>query len=209
MDAFSNSLAVALVSLLAAISPGPDFVVVLKNSLAHSRRAGLATAVGVSLALLVHLTYTVIGIGVVIAESPLLYAIIKYLGVAYLFYIGLVSLQSSFKGTPALNVPYAKSAHQLAYSKALAQGFLTNVLNPKAAIFFISLFSQFIDASTPVWLGIEYAFINWAVTLGWFLLLAYLVTAKGIMGQIERFRAYIDGIMGGALILLGLKLLLV
>lgn len=209
MDVFSSSLAVALVSLLAAISPGPDFVIVLKNSLTHSRRAGLATALGVSLALLVHLTYTLIGIGVVIAESPLLYLLIKYLGVAYLFYIGLASLRSSFKGAPALDVSYSKSAQQLASGKALAQGFFTNVLNPKAAIFFISLFSQFIDASTPIWLRIEYAFINWSVTLGWFLLLAYLVTAKGIMGKVERFRAYIDGIMGGALIFLGLKLLFV
>ena len=96
MDTLASLFAVAIVSLLAAVSPGPDFFVVLRNSLSYSRKAGLLTALGVSLALTVHLFYTLVGIGVLIAESPFLYSLLKYVGVGYLFYIGLSSLISSF-----------------------------------------------------------------------------------------------------------------
>jgi RhtB (resistance to homoserine/threonine) family protein len=209
MDVFSNLLAVALVSLLAAISPGPDFFIVLRNSLSYSRKSGLLTALGVSLALIVHLFYTLVGLGVLIAESPFLYTILKYTGVGYLFFIGSSGLISSFKNSASLDLNYSKSDNQISSFRALRQGFLTNLLNPKAAIFFISLFSQFIDSTTPIFLRIEYAFINWSITLSWFLFLSYLITSKGFIGKISRFRIYIDRIMGGALMLLGMKLLFV
>lgn len=205
----SNLLAVAIVSLLAAISPGPDFLIVLRNSLSYSRKIGLLTSLGVSLALIIHLSYTLIGLGVLIAESPALYSVIKYTGVTYLFYLGATGLISSFKTTSTLDLHFDKSTNQITSSKALLQGFLTNLLNPKAAVFFISLFSQFIDSDTPIFLRIEYALINWSITLSWFLFLSYLITSKGFVEKINRFRTYIDRIMGGALMLLGMKLLFV
>lgn len=205
MDAL---LAVAVVSLLAAISPGPDFFIVLRNSLSYTRKEGLMTALGVSLALIVHLSYTLVGIGVLIAESTVLYSLIKYAGVIYLFYIGASGLISSFRNADSIDLKYSK-AGQISSLKAFQQGFLTNLLNPKATIFFISLFSQFIDVNTPTFLRVEYAFINWSITLLWFLFLSYVVTSKGFMGRVDRFRKYIDRVMGGALMLLSVKLLLV
>jgi RhtB (resistance to homoserine/threonine) family protein len=209
MELFSNLLAVGVVSLLAAISPGPDFVIVLKNSLSYSRKAGFWTALGISLALIVHLSYTLVGLGVLLAESPVLYTLLKYIGVGYLFYIGSNSLISSFKKADHLDLTYRKSIDQISSSKALMQGFLTNLLNPKAAVFFISLFSQFIDANTPLLLKVEYALINWSITLSWFLLLSYVITSQRVTGKIHRFRIYIDRLMGGALMLLGMKLLFI
>lgn len=209
MDVFSNLLAVAVVSLLAAISPGPDFFIVLRNSISYSRNSGLLTALGVSLALIIHLSYTLVGLGVLIAESPFLYTVLKYSGVGYLFFIGSRGLISSFKNSTTLDLEYSKSDNQISSFKALRQGFLTNLLNPKAAIFFISLFSQFIDSTTPIFLKVEYAFINWSITLSWFLFLSYLITSKGFIGKISHFRIYIDRIMGGALMLLGMKLLFI
>jgi threonine/homoserine/homoserine lactone efflux protein len=167
------------------------------------------TAFGVSVALITHLTYTLVGIGVLIAESPLIYALIKYVGVAYLFYLGSKGVISSFKKGAPMELEYAKSASEIAASSAFRQGFLTNLLNPKCALFFISLFSQFIDPATPISLRVEYAFINWSVSLGWFLILAYIVSGKQLQGRINRFRIYIDRVMGSVLILLGVKLLLV
>lgn len=209
MDAITNALAVATVSLLAAISPGPDFFVVLKNSLMYSRRAGFMTAFGVASALIIHLTYTLVGIGVLLAESPLLYAVVKYTGVAYLFYIGLKSVLSSFKKEGTVSLDYAQASEEISPSKAFLQGFLTNMLNPKCAIFFISLFSQFIDPETPGWMRVEFAAINWTISFGWFLLLSYMVTGKRVQGKINRFKVYIDRVMGSALMLLGLKMLVV
>jgi len=209
MEAYSNLLAVAVISLFAAISPGPDFFIVLRNSLSYSRKAGFLTALGVSLALIVHLTYTLVGLGVLIAESPVLYSLLKYTGVAYLFYIGLSGIISSFKNSTDLDLNYSKASNQISSLTALKQGFLTNLLNPKAAIFFISLFSQFINSTTPILLRVEYAFINWFVALTWFIFLSYLITSKYFIRKIGHFRIYIDRVMGGALMLLSVKLLFI
>jgi RhtB (resistance to homoserine/threonine) family protein len=207
MEIVSSLLTVALVSLLAAISPGPDFFVVVKNSLSYSRKIGFLTALGVSLALLIHLSYTLIGIGILITEGSLVYLILKYAGAGYLFYLGCKGLISSFKKQQALDLCYAGNAAALTPVNALKQGFLTNLLNPKCALFFVSLFSQFIVAGTPFSLKLCFACINWSITLGWFLLLSYLITSTFIMARIGSFKKYIDRVMGCVLILLSLKLI--
>src|ERR1700722_9627545 len=124
MEAVSNLLAVALVSLLAAISPGPDFFVVVKNSLSHSRKMGFLTTLGVCLALLIHLSYTLIGIGVLITEGTVVYLLLKYAGAGYLFYIGCKGFVSSFKKQNPLEFCYAGTS--LTPATAIKQGFLTN-----------------------------------------------------------------------------------
>lgn len=208
MDFYSNMAAVAVVSLLAAISPGPDFFIVLKNSLIFSRKNGMATAVGVSTALFIHLAYTLIGIGILIAESPWAYGVLKYVGAIYLFYIGTKGIIGSFhKNGKAFH--YAKGRNEQSFKAAFLQGFLTNLLNPKCALFFISLFSQFITPATPAGVLAGYAGINWSVTLGWFLFLSYLVTCSHIEGKLSRFKIAIERVMGSALVILGLKLLVV
>lgn len=209
METFSNLFAITLVSLLAAISPGPDFCIVLRNSLLGSRKIGLSTALGVSSALIIHLAYTLIGIGILIAESPFLYALIKYAGVAYLFYIGLSGWVSSYKKADSNEKKPEVDALQISAQKAFVQGFLTNLLNPKAALFFLSLFSQFVNPETPSILKLEYALINWSITLGWFLFLAIITTGDFLSGKMDRFRLYIDRIMGSALMLLSVKMLFI
>jgi RhtB (resistance to homoserine/threonine) family protein len=200
---------IALVSLLGAISPGPDFFIVVRNSMIYSRKAGFFTALGVSLALLIHLSYTIVGIDVLLAENSFFYSILKYVGAAYLCYLGVSGLTSAFKNKSRLNLDYAKSDQEISNFSVVKQGFLTNLLNPKAAMFFISLFSQFISSETPTMLRIEYGIVNWTVTLSWFLFLSYLITGRVFKERIERFRSYIDGVMGGFLILLGIKMLFI
>ena len=209
MDYFSSLLAVAIVSLLAAISPGPDFFVVLRNSLVHSKKSGYMTALGVSIALISHLSYTLIGIAILIQESPVIYTSLKYVGVLYLFYLGSRGILSSFKMGQNSDQSYAKATAPQTARQAFMQGFLTNLLNPKCALFFISLFSQFIDPTTPINMRIAFAIVNWSISLGWFLFLVYLVTGKWLQGKMLAFRIYIDRVMGSALILLGAKLLFV
>lgn len=208
MDSFSSLAAVALVSLLAAISPGPDFFIVLKNSLIYSRRNGLFTAAGVASALVVHLAYTLVGIGILLAESPSIYFYIKFIGAGYLFYLGTKGLIGSFKSVSEFN-SYQKSSNALSAKAAFMQGFFTNILNPKCALFFISLFSQFISPTTPALLKLAYAAINWSLSFGWFLFLAFIITGPQIQNKLGAFRTAIDRVMGSALILLGLKLLFV
>lgn len=209
MEHLSGLLTIAVVSLLAAISPGPDFFIVLRNSMVYSRRCGLMTALGISCALIVHLCYTLVGIGLLIAESPFLYTLLKYVGVLYLFYLGTRGILSSFKMGSTSHEAYTKSSTELSSRAAFMQGVLTNLLNPKCALFFISLFSQFIDPNTPLHVRVEYAFVNWSISLGWFVFLVMLITGKMIHGKLHAFRVYIDRVMGSALIFLGFKLLLV
>lgn len=208
MESSTTFLAVAFISLIAAISPGPDFFIVFRNSLVYSRKAGIMTTFGISAAIIIHLTYTLVGIGVLIAEDPFLFALVKYSGVAYLLYIGLKGIIASFKPAPFVALECSKASNQIAPSAAFMQGFWTNLLNPKAAIFFISLFSQLIDASTPMLIAVAYGAINWSIALGWFILLSCLLTHQKVVGRIDRYRAYVDRVMGGVLMMLDFKMLL-
>ncbi|MCE5318220.1 MAG: LysE family transporter [Parachlamydia sp.] len=208
MFACCNFFAVGVISLIAAISPGPNFCIVLRNSLSYSRKGGLMTAFGISLGSIVHLFYTLVGIGILIQKSPALYQTIKYIGAAYLFYLGLTVWISSFKNSGGMNLDGTGSVLPISSLKALSQGFLTTILNPRAALFYISLFSQFIQSSTPFAIKIAYAFINWSVTLGWFLLLVFLLTGQLMMSRIDRFRLQIDRAIGGILMVMSMILLL-
>lgn len=206
MFEYSNFLVVGVVSLMAAISPGPNFCLVLRNSLAYSRKVGFFTALGISMGALVHLLYTLVGIAVVIRQSPSLYLLIKDLGAAYLFYLGLTVLLTSFKNSDKVNL--VTPTEPISFFKAISQGFFTNVLNPRSSLFFISLFPQFIKTGTPFMIKLAYAAINWSVTLGWFLLLAFIITGKLLISRLEHYRQLIDRAIGGLLMLLSIILLL-
>ncbi len=198
----------AMVSLLAAISPGPDFFIVLRNSLVYSRKHGIFTSLGVAVALFAHLSYSVVGIGVLLAESPFIYSLIKYIGAAYLLYIGGKGIIASFK-TDASAASYTKSTILPSLKTSFLQGFFTNLLNPKCALFFISLFSQFITPDTTLSQKIAFGAINWSITLAWFVTLSYLLTTSSLFAILTRFRSTVDRVMGSALLLLGARLLFV
>lgn len=208
MDALSPLMTVTLVSLLGAISPGPDFFIVVKNSLSYSRKMGFLTTCGISVALLAHLSYSVIGLGVLIASSPLISYLLKYGGAGYLFYLGCKSLLASFKSQATLEFKYAGNVPMISRASAFKQGFLTNLLNPKCALFFVSLFSQFIHIDTPLTLKLGMASINWFISFGWFLFVSYLITGRLITPYISQFRMYIERVMGCVFMLLSLKILL-
>lgn len=206
MDALTSLSTVALVSLFGAISPGPDFCIVFRNSLVYSRKVGIFTVFGIVLSLIIHLSCSLFGVGFLLAQNAFLSNLLKYVGAGYLFYLGVKGIITSFKAIP-LDVNDKSTPQSISHPAALKQGFLTNLLNPKAALFFISLFAQFISTTTPTSLRIQYAFVNWSVTLCWFLFLTYLVTGKSFVKKMERFRTSIDRVMGSILILLSLKIL--
>lgn len=197
----------ALVAFLGAISPGPDFVIVTKNSLKFSRRAGLFTALGVSLAVLIHITYCLLGIGIFIAESILLFNFIKYSGAAYLIFMGIKAL--SAKQTHGLALDYEREKQDISPLKALKAGFLTNALNPKATLFFLSVFSQVVNKDTSVKMQLAYALEIWLIVLGWFCFLSYLLSHQFLRAKIYGFHYYIDKGLGCLLIGFGLKVAMI
>ena len=119
-------LAVAVITVLAVIAPGADFAMVVRNSYLHGRRTGLLAALGVAAGVLVHVTYTMLGVGLLIASSTFLFTVIKLVGAAYLVYIGVRTFRT--RGEVQVDL---ETTSDLTPLKALRAGFLTNVLNPK------------------------------------------------------------------------------
>lgn len=199
MSAF---LTVAIVHLLAVASPGPDFALVVKNGVSGSRGGALWTCAGVAAGILVHVTYCLLGIGVLISQSILLFNVIKWIGAAYLIFIGWKALTS--KASASALTASAKRREQPWY-RWFFEGFLCNALNPKATVFFLALFTQVISPETPLWTQAFYGLYMTAQTFVWFAGLSLLLNLPPVRETVGRLHAVIDRVMGGILIALGLK----
>lgn len=195
-------IAVITITVFAVISPGPDFAMVSRNSLALSRRAGLLTALGIGLGVLVHVAYTLLGVGLLIRQSLWLFNLIKLAGALYLIYLGLRMWRSqSAPGGAAPATPLSDLA-------ALRVGFLTNVLNPKTTIFIVSLFMQVVQPGTALPMQLAYGvFISLAHVL-WFGLVACCFSAGAVRARLLACRQAIDRVFGSVLIVFGLTLAL-
>ena len=191
------------IAFLAAVSPGPDFLVVTKNSLGFSRKVGIATALGVGCGIFVHVAYTVIGIGLVISKSILLFSAIKLLGALYLIYLGTRLLFEKNGATPELEV--SADLGEKGLGQAFREGFFTNALNPKATVFFVSVFSQVVSPKLPIALQSLYGVEAALIVFAWFAARALMLTHARIKQAVGRFQARVLKIMGAALILLGIK----
>lgn len=198
-------LAVITITLLAVISPGPDFAMVTRNSLLLSRRAGVLTALGIGLGVLVHVSYTLLGLGLLIQQSLWLFNAIKLAGAAYLVYLGLKMLRAQPAGAAAAA---EAAAAPLSDGAALRTGFLTNALNPKTTVFMLSLFLQVVQPQTPLAVQLGYgAFISLA-HIAWFSLVALCFSAGAVRGRLLSARHWIDRAFGGLLVGFGVLLAL-
>lgn len=197
-------LTVALVHLLAVISPGPDFVMITRNSLIYSRRAGVYSAIGLGLGILIHVTYSLIGIGLIISRSIILFNFIKYIGAAYLIYIGYKSLTSK---SSKLNIK-GERTKDISKWKAVKIGFITNGTNPKATLFFLSLFTIVINPSTPLFVKLFMGVEMSVVTAIWFMGVAYAVSHHLVKNRINKIQHNAEKFIGVVLIALGVKVAL-
>lgn len=204
MSFYAQLLTITIIQLLAIMSPGPDFAIICRNSLVYSRRTGLYSALGISLGIIVHVTYTLVGIGLIISRSIVLFSAIKFLGAAYLIYIGYKSL----KAKPNGKIDSIKSKQDLSRLQAIKIGFITNILNPKVTLFFFSLFTQVISPTTPASLRALYGLQMFVFTLGWFSLLAVIISHPVIKNRFLSVSHYIEKTMGVILIALGVKVAL-
>lgn len=190
---------VALAHLLAVASPGPDFAIVLKQSIAHGRRVAIWTAIGVGAAILLHVGYSLLGLGLLIRGSELWFGIVKYAGAAYIAWIGVQSLRAKPRdpsAAGAANVE-ARIALQPGVERgAFATGFLTNALNPKATLFFISLFAMIVNPATPKLVQAAYGAWMAVATAAWFSLVAVLFTQRAVRERFLRHGHWIDRALG-------------
>ncbi|SCA63015.1 Leucine efflux protein [Chlamydiales bacterium SCGC AG-110-M15] len=195
-------ITVSFIVFLAAMSPGPDWAIVAKNSLTVSRYAGLWSAFGIAVAILVHMAYCVFGVAVIIDQSPVLFNVIKYLGAAYLCYIGIKEIRA--KAHDKAELQNKKKSKNWSVKQAFREGFITNLLNPKAALFFLSLFTIVIDPGTPILILLLYAIVVVGITLIWFCTLAFALSSRHISERFIHYQHWIERVLGAALIMLGL-----
>jgi threonine/homoserine/homoserine lactone efflux protein len=198
-----ETLAVFVPAALALVlAPGPDTVYVLTRSIGDGRRVGVASAAGIGVGVLVHTTAAILGLSVVVRQSALAFRAVKYVGAAYLLYLGVETLRSPRRFD--LDAEAASTDHRTGF----ARGVLVNVLNPKVAIFFLAFLPQFVTPAGPVTpqlatLGLTYA----ALTL------SYLVGVAVLSGTIRRALAArprvedaLRAVTGSVLVGLGLRL---
>lgn len=196
-------LTIVVAHLLAVVSPGPDFAVMLRQALCQTRRNALLSAAGVGAGILVHVTYSLLGIGWLIQQSIVLFTALKIVGALYLGWIAIQCLRAR---AGSIHVETSSGPEQSALA-AFRLGFLTNALNPKATLFFVALFSVVISPGTPLTIQAGYGVYMALATGVWFSLVAVFFTLPRVRQAFGRFGHWLDRIMGSLLLLLAAELL--
>ena len=190
------------VSWALIISPGPDMIYVITRGMAHGRRAGILSAIGVVCGILVHTTAAAFGLTLILQTSAFAFLFVKFIGAAYLLYLGIKAWQDKSTFTLQTSTPAANSG------ALFWQGVLSNVLNPKIAIFFLAFLPQFVDkgshvAGQMVLLGLTFAGFG----------LCFLLVVGYFSGTIGRWLTYrpkyaqfFQRLTGGILVGLGIRL---
>lgn len=209
---------VALAHLLAVASPGPDFAIVLKQSLVHGRRTAVWTSVGVGTAILLHVGYSLLGLGLLIAGSELWFAVVKYAGAAYIAWLGVQSLRAKPRSERGIRRTERgnretenaegepREAGAPTSRAAFATGFLTNALNPKVTLFFVSLFVMVVSPQTPKWVQAGYGVWMAGATMAWFSLVAAAFTREEVRRNFLRHGHWIDRALGVVFLVLAASL---
>ena len=242
MEFWHGFLLITSVHLLAAASPGPDFVLVSQQTLAKGRRTGLICSLGITLGLAVHIIYSVLGLATVIAHSQPLLTTIKWLGGGYLIYLGWQGIQAKPKKPADLEKthPLEKTDSQVDSSAhvppdfltsqttpttkettiekspsngestfaTLRRGFLCNVFNPKAPVYFVAIFTLVLSPDIPLWQLAIYGVWMMVLQMAWFSTVVMLLSIPAVHRRFQRFEHWIDRVLGTAMIVLGLNLIL-
>lgn len=197
-------ITIALAHLFAVASPGPDFAVVLRQCVRGGTRVGLWTSLGVGSAIMLHVAYCLLGVAVLLSQSPTLFTAVRVIAALYLLYIGLQSIRKSF----TLIAPAIESTGQVLQHpwKSFKLGFLTNGLNPKATLFFLALFTVVISPETPIFVQLMYGVYLAVATFAWFAILSSLLGRKPVREFILKAGAWFERLMGVILIALAVRL---
>lgn len=201
----SQLLAFTAVAAVLTVTPGADTLLVLKNALARGRQAGWRTSLGVCSGLLVHATLSGLGVSVILATSAVAFAAVKWLGALYLVYLGLRSiLDSRRREDPATPAP-----ESIRRGRPFWEGFLTNILNPKVAVFYLAFLPQFISPGDPVLAkSILLATIHAVMGVVWLGIVSVLAGRGRGWLMHPTARQWVARISGGILVGLGARLAL-
>ena len=181
----------------ALLLPGPDFIAVVRSSMARGSRAGLLTALGVSCGLALYATLSLLGLSVLLAQYQWLAWTVRIVGGAYLIYLGIRLLTA-----PSRPVDLAE-AGTAPPGRALAFGFLVTLTNPKAIVLFASVFATATTAQTPVWLMAVMAGLVFLSSLLWYAAVALFMSSPPVMRRFRNARHLIERAAGLCFVLIG------
>jgi threonine/homoserine/homoserine lactone efflux protein len=193
--------AVALITFLAVISPGPDFAMVTRNSYSFGRRAGLLSALGIALGVQVHVAYTMFGVSMFLEHSPGLLLLTKLVGAGYLIHIGIkTALNRTALG---FDEPFRRCVSSM---EAFKTGFFCNALNPKTMLFVVSTYTQIVRPDTPLLAEFGYGLFISAAHWLWFSLVAIFLTRQTLRTAMLGRQRLFERAIGSILIALGVML---
>ncbi|HYH44562.1 MAG TPA: LysE family translocator [Thermoanaerobaculia bacterium] len=202
---FSTLLTYLAAATALVLAPGPGQMLVLTRCLSGGRRLGLLTSLGLNAATLVHTVAAALGLSAVLATSALAFAVVKYVGAAYLIYLGLRALRAGRAEAPAT------AAAPVSAGRALREAFVTGLLNPKVALFFLAFLPQFVRPTAGPVL-VQFLVLGALLAALGFLWDAVLASTFATVGsrllRNPRFALWRERVMGGVLLGLGLKLAL-
>ncbi|MGV8939308.1 MAG: LysE family translocator [Allorhizobium sp.] len=203
---WSQILAFMLTATLLVTSPGPNGMLIAKTVPTSGRAAGFANIFGFFTAFYVHGTLSILGISIILMKSALAFAIIKYVGVAYLCCIGIKALIAAFKGVQPL-AAVAPARRKRTLLTAFGEGFLTNGLNPKVSMFYLAVFPQFIPLNAhPAASAFLLVFLHSMINFVWFGAMVMLFSKLTGFTSNGRFQRWLKGFTGAVFIGFGLKL---
>jgi len=214
-DYSSNLITIGILNLIALVSPGPAFAIVVRNSLRHSRKKAILTALGISLADTVHVTYNILASTLLFTKTPLaLLQLIKFLGSMYLGHLGIKTFYTGYRILRTNHTSAAKKTTEptltqpsLSSAAAFFTGFTTNLLNPKAVLFFFTIFTTVINKNTPLIVLVLYGLMITMSVMLWFTFLALFFSKKNVQTFFHKITHWVEIIIGLFLMILSVKLM--
>jgi threonine/homoserine/homoserine lactone efflux protein len=195
------------ISALVIMTPGPDTAMTIRNTLLGGRKAGLFTALGVALGLTIWALATSVGLVALLIASEPVFLAVKYVGAAYLIFLGAQALWAALFGRDVPQSGESVARARLAPQAALRQGLISDLSNAKIAAFFSSLLPQFVPAGeTDVGALFALGVVFSLMTLAWLSAYAVVVAQAGDVLRRAGIRRVIEGVMGAVLVALGLRL---
>ncbi len=205
MSWIAHAAAFGGVIVLGAMTPGPDLAVVIRRSAIAGRQHGFATAAGVATGVFLWLAIATTGIAALLAASATAFTVVKVVGAAYLAYLAIKAFRSARRQSGSADLA-AGDARVTTLRGSYVEGFFTNLLNPKAGLFFIALVPQFLGNSPALTETVPMAGVAATAAGAWFVVVAIAVSALRRVFARPKVRSAMDAIMGTALLALGVKL---
>lgn len=204
---FPELISVLVIVFFAMCSPGPDMALVIRNSISGSRESGFFTALGVASGLGFHITYSLLGVGVFITQIPTLFLIFKIAAFGFLVFLGVNGLLA--KQYSQKSQVFDRNHKPLSRKASFMIGLLTNILNPKVMLLFISLFIMVISPNTPMEILILYGVLMTLVSLIFHCSLSFIFSTNRVVNTFYQYAHWIDRIFGALLITIAIQTLFV